>query len=107
MDLERICANPFYVLGLRPGCGRAAVEHEGRRLIQMIEMAMEGAGVYSTPLGERSRTVDDVRHAMDELRDPARRAQHEPWATLPSSPLPPVAPHRRDPWPDAHHLFGW
>lgn len=105
MDVERIRRNPFYVLGLRPGCGRAAVEHEGRKRMQMLEMGIEGADVYATPLGDERRTVDDVRWAMEELRDPGRRSLHEPWALLPPEALPEPAPLRRAPWPDALRLF--
>lgn len=105
--MDRVGDNPFYVLELRPGCGRAAVERQGQRLLQMLEMAIAGAGTYRTPLGERPRTVDAVRRAMDELRDPMRRAAHEPWARLPPEPLPEPPPDRRAPWPDAPQRFGW
>lgn len=104
---ERIRENPFYVLDLRPGCGRAEVEHQGQKLLQMLEMGIAGADRYRTPLGERTRTVELVRRAMDALRDAGRRSVHEPWALLPPVPLPEPPPSRRAPWLDALQQFDW
>src|SRR5438874_11473689 len=86
----RFADNPFYVLGLRPGCGRAEVEREGQRLLAMLELGLSAADRYGTPVGERERTADKVRHATAELRDPERRLPHELWAQLPAERRPAV-----------------
>lgn len=88
MDLEHVRANPFYVLGLRPGAGRAEVEHQGQKLLGMLAVGLEGADRYPTPLGEEVRTAEAVRQAVHRLRDPAARSVHEFWASLPPAPLP-------------------
>jgi hypothetical protein len=111
---DRIAANPFYVLGLRPGCARAEVEREGQKLLAMLELGLSAARTYATPVGERERTADRVREAMAELRDPARRLGHELWARLP--PSPPADPDVEEvdatattpaPWGEALHALGW
>lgn len=84
---ERFSENPFYVLGLRPDCSRADLEREGQKLLAMLELKLEAARSYPTPLGPMPRTADAVRQAMAELRDPQRRLLHELWAQLPPSPL--------------------
>jgi hypothetical protein len=83
---ERLERNPFYVLGLRPGAGRAAIEEAAQKIIGMLELGLRGAGEYPTPLGARARTPDDVRAALAELRDPERRLAHELWAGLEPTP---------------------
>ena len=85
---ERFSENPFYILGLRPDCSRADLEREGQKLLAMLELKLEAARSYPTPLGPMPRTADLVRQAMAELRNPQRRLLHELWAELPPSPLP-------------------
>jgi hypothetical protein len=97
---DRIERNPFYVLGLRPGASRAAIEEEAQKLLAMLELGLDGAAEYATPLGTRTRVADDVRAALAELRDPERRAGHERWAQLaPEVCLAEDVP--ADGWPDA------
>lgn len=95
MSGERFSDNPFYILGLRPDCSRADLEREGQKLLAMLELKLEAARHYPTPLGPRPRTADSVRQAMAELRDPQRRLLHELWAQLPATALadaPPATP---------------
>jgi|GEM_PF-669737 len=94
---ERLVSNPFYVLGLRPDCARAEVEREGQKLIAMLELELETAASYRSPLGAHPRTPELVREAMAELRDPNRRLLHELWATLDPAPH---APDSREPSED-------
>lgn len=84
MTGQRFSENPFYILGLRPDCSRADLEREGQKLLAMLELQMEAARSYPTPLGPMPRTADAVRQAMAELRDPQRRLLHELWAQLPA-----------------------
>lgn len=86
MTRERFTENPFYVLGLRPECSRAEMEREGQKLLAMLELSIEAARTYKTPLGPMPRTSDRVRQAMAELRDPQKRLVHELWAQLPAEP---------------------
>lgn len=94
---ERFSENPFYILGLRPDCSRADLEREGQKLLAMLELKLEAARSYPTPLGPMPRTADSVRQAMAELRDPQRRLLHELWAQLPASPLASEPPRATDP----------
>ena len=80
--LRPITDNPFYVLGLRPTCAAMEAEREGRKLLGMLELRLSEAARYTTPVGERARTIEKVREAMAELRDPDRRLVHELWAQL-------------------------
>ena len=86
MTGQRFSENPFYILGLRPDCSRADLEREGQKLLAMLELQMEAARSYPTPLGPMPRTAEAVRQAMAELRDPQRRLLHELWAQLPAAP---------------------
>ena len=106
---SRIADNPFYVLGLRPGCSRAEMEREGQKLLGMLEMGLGSSRTYDTPLGPRPRTPENVRQALAELRQPDRRAQHEQWAALPPTPLAGTwkADDHLSPWPDALRVMGW
>lgn len=88
MSGERLRANPFFVLGLRPDCGRAEVEREGQKLLAMLELDLAAARTYASPLGVHPRSAELVREAMAELRDPERRLIHELWATLPAGSSP-------------------
>lgn len=83
----RLLENPFYVLGLRPGCSRSEIEREGQKLLGMLELGLSAARRYDTPLGAQPRDAERVRWAMAELRDPTRRLVHELWAWLPAQPL--------------------
>ena len=93
----RFLENPFYVLGLQPGATRAVIEAEGQKLLAMLALKMSAAAIYQTPLGEGVRTESLVRTALAELRDPARRAIHELWASLPADEIPDAPPTRRAP----------
>lgn len=101
---ERIERNPFYVLGLRPGATRAAIEEEAQKLLGMLELGLAGAASYATPLGSRPRTPDEVRVAVAELRDPERRAAHEVWARL--EPTAGAAAAPTEGWPGAFAALG-
>ena len=72
--------NPFLVLALAPTATPAEVEREGARLLAMLAADLEQARSYATPLGPQRRTPELVRHALAELRDPEKRAEHEWWA---------------------------
>lgn len=112
---DKIRDNPFYVLGLRPEATRQQVEREGQKLLGMLELELASAARYPTPVGPGERTVDKVRIAMAELRDPERRLGHELWARLEPTPLPAVPtetterPRRKAdaPWEGALALLGW
>ncbi len=99
----RIRDNPFYVLGLRPDATRQAIERQGTKLLGMLELKLKSAAAYPTPVGRAERTPEKVRAAMAELRDPARRLDHEIWARLDPEALPapePSAPlEENDPAP--------
>jgi hypothetical protein len=82
LDARRILENPFYVLGLRPSATRQEIEREGQKLLGMIELGLQQAATYATPLGHEDRTADKVRLALAELRDPDKRIVHEIWAAL-------------------------
>jgi hypothetical protein len=81
-DRERLVANPFYVLELPTHCSRQEIERAGQKLLAMLDVGLEAARVYPTPLGGMPRDADLVRRSLDELRDPDRRLLHEVWATL-------------------------
>ena len=119
--IDRIRDNPFYVLALRPDATRQAIERQGTKLLGMLELALKSARAYSTPVGRAVRTAEKVRSAMAELRDPARRLEHEIWARLDpeavlaattdvtsrDEDLSPRAPQAMDPWPEALAALGW
>ena len=119
--IERIRDNPFYVLGLRPDATRQAIERQGTKLLGMLELELKSASAYPTPVGRAARTPEKVRSAMAELRDPARRLEHEIWARLDPDAVPtatrevtpgdeelsPPAARAEDPWPDALAALGW
>jgi hypothetical protein len=119
--MTRFTENPFYVLGLRPECSRAEMEREGQKLLAMLELSIEAARTYRTPLGPMPRTADRVRQAMAELRDPQKRLVHELWAQLPAEPEA-AAPDEEPaddgragggagaelgPWPEAREALGF
>ena len=115
--IERIRDNPFYVLGLRPEASRPAIERQGAKLLGMLELNLKSATTYATPVGRAERTPEKVRWAMAELRDPARRLDHEVWARLdpeaaPAPPPPDDDVNARtegplDAWPEALTALGW
>lgn len=72
-------ANPFLVLDLPPDSPLAAVERKAGLLLSMLVVGAAEASHYQTPLGPRKRTVEMVREARAELRDPERRLIHEWW----------------------------
>jgi hypothetical protein len=81
--VRRWHGNPFFVLGLAPECTAADVERTGQKLLGLLTLDVASARTYASPFGPVSRTADDVRAAMAELRDPDRRIVHEVWARLP------------------------
>jgi hypothetical protein len=119
--IDRIRDNPFYVLGLRPDATRQAIERQGTKLLGMLELKLKSAAAYPTPVGRAVRTEEKVRSAMAELRDPARRLEHEIWARLDPEAAPaattdvtasdeemsPRAAKAVDPWPEALAALGW
>ncbi len=88
--LRRHLANPFLVLELVPEARRGEIERQGARLLAMLAAGLAEAGTYSTPLGSRKRTVEMVREALAELRDPARRLIHEWWVRGLAGQIPPL-----------------
>ena len=50
----------------------------------MLEVGFAEVASYRTPLGQRSRTSEDVREAMATLRDPDKRLLAELWANAPT-----------------------
>jgi curved DNA-binding protein CbpA len=114
--LEKVRDNPFYVLGLRPDATRAEIERQGQKLLGMLELSLQSAARYATPVGPAERTADKVRRAMAELRDPERRLEHEMWAGLDAGATAttddddggaPVPARADAPWPGALSELGW
>jgi curved DNA-binding protein CbpA len=115
-EAEKIRDNPFYVIGLPPSASRAEIERQGQKLLGLLELKLQSAASYATPVGSSERTADKVRRAMAELRDPERRLEHELWARLEPRPaaaapvheVPTVVRRRADaPWPGALAALGW
>lgn len=79
----RVEENPFHVLELPPSCSRIEAERQGQKLLGMLELGIDAARSYRTPLGRRQRSAEDVRQALAELRDPRRRLSHELWYVEP------------------------
>jgi len=75
-----VIENPFLVLGIAPTATRMEIEREAQKLLGMLELGLDGAATYQTPLGPRPRTPERVRAAVAVLRDPARRLAAELWA---------------------------
>jgi len=103
---ERILGNPFLVLGVPVGATAAEVEREGQKLLGMIELGLEAAAFYATPLGPRRRSSDLVRWAMSELRDPHRRLLHELWF-MGDSRAPAPDSEGVNAWRGARRALGW
>ena len=74
--LRVIAENPFRILGVSPQATARDVEREGEKLLGLIAAGLDEPQTMA-PLGERSRSAEQVRWAMGELRDPHRRALHE------------------------------
>ena len=72
--------NPFFVLGISPDASRIEIEREAQKLLGMLELDLEAAKVYQSPLGPQPRTQEAVRAAVAALRDPYRRLVAELWA---------------------------
>lgn len=77
--------NPFGVLELAPGASRAEIERAGQRLLGMLSAGLDGASRHASALGPRKRTVDAVRRAVADLREPELRLRAELWARAPGS----------------------
>jgi len=73
-------SNPFLVLGVAPASDIGEIERQAQRLLAELAAGLDGARRYMTPFGARERTPELVRAAIAELRDPARRLEHEWWA---------------------------
>jgi hypothetical protein len=78
--LARHLSNAFLVLELPPDAPRDEVERRGAKLLAMLAAGLREAATYTSPLGPRARTPEDVRQALADLRDPDARALHEWWA---------------------------
>lgn len=102
-------SNPFWVLELPPDATAVEVERQAQKLLAMLGVGLEAAGHYPTPDGPAPRTVDDVRQALEALRDPDRRAAWEVFARVDPSTPPPAhgVGSRPAPWPDALTALGW
>lgn len=104
--------NPFHVLELEPTCSRIEAERHGQKLLGMLELEIEAASRYPSPVGMRERTSEDVRHALAELRDPVRRLQAELWyvridAVPADAGGPAIAEPQKAAWTDALALHRW
>jgi len=101
--------NPFWILQLPLSASAHEIERQGQKLLAMLSVGLDDAGTYPTPLGPQPRGPDDVRRALDQLRDPDRRAAWEATAALaPDSPAPQGMSDRQPaPWPDALTALRW
>lgn len=111
---ERLGDNPFLVLGLGLEASTVEVEREGLKLLGMLELGMDRAKTYMSPLGLQSRTPEKVREAMAELRAPDRRLLHELWHLDEEPSEAPEAPAAGAPqvvspapWEGALRALGW
>jgi len=108
---RRIEDNPFYVLELAADCSRIEAERQGQKLMAMLELGLAAAASYPTPLGSMERTVDKVRAALAELRDPKRRLLHELWYVgsdkVVEAPSAAERPASERSWLGALALHGW
>lgn len=103
----RVTENPFYVLEVRPEASAMEVERAGQKLLAMLGVGLAGATDYSTPLGDFQRDDALVRWALDQLRDPVKRARHAGWAQLPPRAAIPVPPETDAAWPELLAQLGW
>lgn len=72
--------NPFFVLELPTTATPIEVERQKQKLLGMLELDLQQARQYATPLGPRERSSELVRRAAETLQDPARRLVWELWA---------------------------
>jgi hypothetical protein len=108
---DRWADNPLLVLELDATAARAEIERAGQKLLAMLELGINSAALYPTPLGLRARTPESVRAAMAELRDPDRRIVHELWISATAVTVPIDDRHEDDdtggePF-DALTALGW
>ena len=116
----RVIENPFLVLGVAPTATRMEIEREAQKLLGMLELGLESAARYETPLGPRPRTAELVRAAVALLRDPAKRLAAELWHSARPEPFDSAAARPRSgqaeskdglsgpaPWPSALARAGW
>ncbi|MEQ1569624.1 MAG: hypothetical protein ABMA64_28575 [Myxococcota bacterium] len=104
---SQLGANPFDVLGLRPGATSVEIERAGQKLLAMAAAGFDEVKVCHTPFGPRPRDADDVRRALDALRDPRRRQLYAWWAELPPAEEVAAVPDPNAPWTDALAALGW
>lgn len=126
--MRQISDNPFYVLELPVDCGVIDIETQGQKLLAMLQLELEAATSYRSPLGQHRRDAESVRAAMASLRDPNQRLRHELFARLlleTTEPMPetsgktetaapPTSESKLEtpndhlaPWPDGFVAFGW
>jgi hypothetical protein len=102
--VDPLADNPFHVLELTPACTAMEVERQAAKLLAMLALGLAAAATHASPFGPRPRTPEKVREAAAALRDPARRAAFEPWASAP----PGAAPEARlQAWPGAFAALTW
>ena len=99
--------NPFFVLELTPTASAMDVERQGKMLLAKLELGLEAAASYPSPIGRRTRTPDDVRRAMQALSDPRRRLAVEPFATARCIDAPHVGHDDDDDAVDIAPLLWW
>lgn len=103
---DRLAENPFFVLELPPTASRTEIERAGQRLLAELSLNREGSMSYRTPVGRMPRTPDGVRAAIAELRDSARRLEHEVWAAVPVQDVNANSAREHLPWAAASSAFG-
>jgi hypothetical protein len=74
--LRVVVENPFRILGVSPQASARDVEREGEKLLSLVAAGLDEPQSM-VPLGPRTRSAEQVRWAVAELRDPHRRALHE------------------------------
>jgi hypothetical protein len=80
---SRFQTNPFFILGISTRADAMDVEREAAKLLAQLELGLEAAASFATPVGPAPRDRDLVRWALAEVRDPDKRAVHELWAGMP------------------------
>jgi hypothetical protein len=81
---SRLLRNPFFVIGVSPAADGREIEREATKVLGQLELGVESASSYRTPVGPGGRDADLVRWALGELRDPKKRFVHAMWAGLPA-----------------------
>lgn len=77
---DRFIGNPFFVLELDVGCSSMDIMRQAEKLLGMLELDLEKAKTYATPMGPQPRTVEKVRAAKARLLIPEKRFFDEIWA---------------------------